>query len=84
MARLLRPERPNAEEDCHRRRQPVTLAELPAVPDGASWHDRTIVFAMTDGTKSGIFTVPDRGGPPTQLVSLDASDRASVPTPSPG
>ena len=59
---------------------PVTLAALPAVPDGASWHDRAIVFAMTDGTKSGIFTVPDRGGPPTQLVSLDATtERASQP-----
>ena len=59
---------------------PITLAELPATPDGASWHDSTIVFAMTDGAKSGIFTVPDRGGTPTQLVSLDASiERASQP-----
>jgi len=59
---------------------PITLAELPAMQGGASWHDSTIVFAMTDGQKSGIFTVPDRGGPPTQLVSLDASiERASQP-----
>jgi eukaryotic-like serine/threonine-protein kinase len=58
----------------------ITLAELPAPADGASWHDSTIVFAMTDGTKSGIFTVPDRGGPPTQLLSLDATiERASRP-----
>ena len=63
---------------------PITLAELPAPPDGASWHDSTIVFAMTDGTKSGIFTVPERGGTPTQLVSLDADDRAGVPAQSPG
>ena len=58
----------------------ITLAELPAATDGASWHDSAIVFAMTEGSRSGIFTVPDRGGPPTQLVSLDASiERASQP-----
>ena len=59
---------------------PITLAELPAMPDGASWHDGAIVFAMTEGTKSGIFTVLERGGTPTQLVSLDATtERASQP-----
>ncbi len=28
---------------------PITLADLPATHDGASWHGSTIVFAMTDG-----------------------------------
>jgi Tol biopolymer transport system component len=59
---------------------PLTLAELPATPDGASWHDKTIVFAMTHGATSGIFTVPESGGAPTQLVSLDATiERAAQP-----
>ena len=59
---------------------PMTLADLPAVPDGASWHNEMIVFAMTDGTSSGIFAVPDRGGELTQLVSINPSiERPSQP-----
>ncbi len=59
---------------------PITLADLPAAPDGAHWHDGRIVFAMTDGESSGIFAVSDRGGALTRLVTVDpAVERPSHP-----
>ena len=59
---------------------PITLAELPVAPNGASWGSGRIVFAMTDGASSGIFAVPEGGGEPTRLIALDpAVERPSQP-----
>jgi serine/threonine-protein kinase len=59
---------------------PMTIAELPAPPNGASWRNSTIVFAMTAGETSGIFAVPDGGGALKKLVSVDPTvERASQP-----
>ena len=59
---------------------PVTIAELPAPPNGASWRDGQIVFAITAGDSSGIYGVPDGGGALKRLISVDpAVERASQP-----
>jgi serine/threonine-protein kinase len=59
---------------------PVTLAELPAPPQGAAWQGATIVFAMNSATASGIFTVSEGGGQPQPLLTVDpAVERVSQP-----
>ena len=59
---------------------PVTLAELPAPPQGAAWQGATIVFAMNSATASGIFTVSEGGGQPQPLLTVDpVVERVSQP-----
>ncbi len=59
---------------------PVTLAELPSEPDGAAWQDGALLFAMNAAGASGIFSVPDTGGPLRQIVTADpAVERLSQP-----
>ena len=56
---------------------PITLAELPAPPNGAIWRNGRIVFGMTSAAASGIYAVPEGGGaissnwsPSTRLSSV--------------
>jgi Tol biopolymer transport system component len=59
---------------------PITIAELPAAPNGASWRNGTIVFGINATEASGIYGVPDGGGELRRLVSVDpAVERASQP-----
>ena len=59
---------------------PITLAELPAPPNGAIWRNGRIVFGMTSAAASGIYAVPEGGGAISSLVSVDATvERASQP-----
>jgi len=59
---------------------PITITELPAPPNGASWRNGTIVFGLTAGDSSGIYAAPDGGGPLKRLISVDpAVERASQP-----
>ena len=57
---------------------PVTLAELPRSPFGASWHDTRLVFGMNDADAHGIQAVPDGGGTPQWLVSIDPHTSRAV------
>lgn len=59
---------------------PITLAELPARPNGASWRHGTIVFAIDAGESSGIYSAPEGGGGVRRVVSIDSAvERASQP-----
>jgi serine/threonine-protein kinase len=57
---------------------PVPLAELPRSPFGASWHDTRLVFGMNDVDAHGIQSVPDGGGTPQWLVSIDPHTSRAV------
>jgi Tol biopolymer transport system component len=50
---------------------PVTLARLAEAPYGATWRDGTIAFGMNGGSMAGIQTVPDSGGTPRTIVTVD-------------
>jgi Tol biopolymer transport system component len=59
---------------------PITIAELPADPNGATWRNGTIVFGINVAGTSGIYAVPDGGGELQRLVATDpARERASQP-----
>jgi serine/threonine-protein kinase len=51
---------------------PVLLAEMPFGPYGVAWNAGQIIFAMSDQTDSGIYAVPEGGGEPRKLISLDS------------
>ena len=59
---------------------PMTLATLPGPPNGATWQDGKIIFAMNTPDASGIFAVPDTGGQTQRLLVVDpAVERFSQP-----
>jgi Tol biopolymer transport system component len=59
---------------------PVTLARVRSAPTGASWRSGSIVFGMNFGTVSGVLAVPESGGSPRNLVSVDGTkERAAHP-----
>ena len=50
---------------------PVTLGTLAAAPYGATWRNGTIAFGMNAGNVAGVQTVPDSGGAPQTIVTVD-------------
>jgi serine/threonine-protein kinase len=59
---------------------PVTLAQLAGAPYGATWRNGTIAFGMNAGSVAGIQTVPDSGGTPQTILTVDPKkERAMQP-----
>jgi Tol biopolymer transport system component len=59
---------------------PVTLGTLAAAPWGATWRNGTIAFGMNAGSVAGVQTVPDSGGTPQTILTVDPKkERAMQP-----
>ena len=50
---------------------PVTLAKLASAPYGVTWRNGTIAFALNEASIAGIQAVPDSGGVPQTIVTID-------------
>jgi eukaryotic-like serine/threonine-protein kinase len=58
----------------------VVLGSIPGAPFGGVWRNGLITFAMNAGSQCGIYAIPDTGGTPRALVTVDcATERAVQP-----
>jgi serine/threonine-protein kinase len=57
---------------------PVTLGRLAASPFGATWRGDLIVFGLNSGSLSAVQAIPESGGTPRTLVSVDGKTERAV------
>jgi hypothetical protein len=57
---------------------PVTVGSLRGQPYGASWRDHQIVFGENIDSVFAVRAVPDAGGTPRTLVSVDPKTERAV------
>lgn len=55
---------------------PVTLSQLDGLPYGITWRDGVIAFGMNAGGTHGIQALPDTGGTPRTLLSVNPKEEA--------